>query len=224
MRIMQKLTTALRGSVRETAEIVIDANSLRIFAQEIHECEQHIRKTKEHLAQLIAEKMRVKRELGALETTLQRQESEITKKLEQDNENAAMQLAQSVADKEPILEQHRLHYQQLTEHEQRLQNTLQGMVNKLGTYQAEYRLAQTTAKMQQSQSRLAFGSAGGTAHFSDMQDSLTRVKERQQRFADEVTAMEQVDAKLSGLDIDTQTQQQSAKDVLDRIKAGKDNS
>lgn len=220
MRIMHKLATALRGSVRETAEMVIDSNGLRIFAQEIHECEDHIRKTKDHLAQLIAEKMRVKRELDALENTIQRQEADIVQKLEQGEEQAALLLAQSVADKTPILEQQRQHYQQQTEHEQRLQATLQTMVNKLQTYRAEYRLAQTTAKMQESQGRLAYSGGGSVAHFNDMQDSLARIKERQQGFADEIAAMEQVDASLRGED---SSQRQSAKEVLERIKAKQKN-
>lgn len=221
MRIMHKLATALRGSVRESAETLIDANSLRIFAQEIHECEQHIRKTKEHLAQLIAEKMRLKRELDSLEAVIQRHESTMLQQLEQGDERAVMLLAQRVADKEPILKQQQRHYQQLSEQEQRLQATLQGMINKLDAYRAEYRLAQTTAKMQQSQSQLALGGGASVAHFSDMQDSLSRIQERQQRFADEVTAMEHVDARITGIDADHS--QQSAKEVLERIKARQKN-
>ena len=33
MRIITKLFTAVRGGARESAELVIDANGLRIFAQ-----------------------------------------------------------------------------------------------------------------------------------------------------------------------------------------------
>lgn len=219
MRIMQKLATALRGGVRETAEMVIDANSLRIFAQEIHECEMHIKQTKQHLAQIIAEKMRIKREMDTIKFNICRYEKDIATKLEQGDEAAAMRVAQCVADKEPILDRQEQNYHQVSQHEQQLQKTLKNMVSKLENYQMEYRLVQATAKMQDSQDRMAIGSKGALSHFGDMQDSVSRIKERQQKFADQMTAMEQIDAELAGgLSCPDDTLIISAKDILERVK------
>ena len=82
MRIMHKLATALRGGVRETAEVVIDANSLRIFAQEIHECENHISQSKQQLASIMAEKMRIKREIQLIEKGIGQYEKRMAELLE----------------------------------------------------------------------------------------------------------------------------------------------
>jgi phage shock protein A len=42
MNVFAKLFTAVRGGVREAAEVVVDTHALRIFEQEIHECESVI--------------------------------------------------------------------------------------------------------------------------------------------------------------------------------------
>ena len=90
MRIMAKIATALRGGVRESAEVVIDANGLRIFAQEIHECENHIRQSKQQLASIMAERKRVNREVKNAQTEIHTIEQRITERLEQDDEGHAL--------------------------------------------------------------------------------------------------------------------------------------
>lgn len=40
MRLLQKISTAMRGSAREGLEVVVDANAFRIFEQEIYEADR----------------------------------------------------------------------------------------------------------------------------------------------------------------------------------------
>ena len=58
MRVFAKLFTAVRGGVREAAEVVVDANALRIFEQEIYECESALQQAKKDLSRVMAEKLR----------------------------------------------------------------------------------------------------------------------------------------------------------------------
>lgn len=220
MRIMYKLVTALRGGVRESAEVVIDANSLRIFAQEIHECENHINQSKQQLASIIAEKMRVKREIEMLEKSISQLEHRMASLLENDDETAALKLAGIVADKESLFERQRGHCEQLQKHEEQLQQTLQKMISKLDNYRTELRMAKATGKMQCAQSKLANNNHGAVSRFGDMQDSLSRIQERQQAFSDEMNAMDQIDAKLSGgfVDEKVNAMKESASEVLRRVK------
>ena len=198
MRIMAKIATVLRGGVRESAEVVIDANGLRIFAQEIHECENHIRQSKQQLASILAERKRVNREVKNAQTEIHTIEQRITERLEQDDEGHALKLAQQVSSKVSLLERNRKHAQQLEDHEEQLQQTLQKMVNRLDSFRSEYRMAKSTGKMQNAQSKLASHSHGTVSRFGDMQDSLGRIREKQQQFSDEMNAMDQIDAGLSG--------------------------
>jgi phage shock protein A len=216
---MTKLATALRGGVRESAEVIIDANSLRIFSQEIHECENHITHSKHQLASIIAEKKRVEREIDAIQASISQYEKRMADYLQQDDEASALKLAQQVSEKEAFLERNQQHCQKLFNHEQQLQQTLQKMINRLDNFRSEYRMAQATGKMQNAQGKLANRSDGALSRFGDMQDSLSRIRERQQQFSDEMEAMDQIDANLSGFScIDEAVLKTSAKDILARVK------
>jgi len=220
MRIMQKIARAFRGGVRESAEVIIDANSLRIFAQEIHECDNHIRQTKQQLASIIAEKARVKREIDANQSSIEKIETRIDNFLENDDEASALKLATLMAEKEGYLERNQNHHKQLQDHVLKLEQTLQKIVSRLNGFQSEYRMAKSTGKMQNAQSKLASRSQGASAKFGDMQDSLDRIKDRQQQFSDEIEAMDQIDANLSGVSVndDAISTEASAQEILSRIK------
>ena len=43
MGIFTKLTTLARGAARESAEVILDANAIRVFEQEIVDVEESIR-------------------------------------------------------------------------------------------------------------------------------------------------------------------------------------
>lgn len=220
MRIMTKIATAFRGSVRESAEVIIDANSLRIFAQEIHECENHITQTKHQLASIIAEKRRVEREVGAIQSSIDQYEKRIADLLQQDDEISALKLAQQVSEKEAFLERNQKHCQQLQNHQDQLQQTLQKMINRLTNFRSEYRMAKSTGRMQSAQSKLANHSNGTVSRFGDMQDSLDRIREKQQQFSDEMNAMDQINANLAGVSVndDEAELKASAKEILERVK------
>ena len=216
---MAKIATALRGGVRESADVVIDANGLRIFAQEIHECENHIRQSKQQLASIMAERKRVNREVKSAQAEITAIEQRIIERLEQNDENLALKLAQQVSGKESLLERNQKHAKQLEDHEEQLQQTLQLMINKLNNYRSEYRMAKSTGNMQSVQRKLSTHGNNVTSHFGDMQDSLDRIRERQQQFSDEMQAMDQIDANLSGVSTNqTDELKASAQEILDRIK------
>jgi len=220
MRIMRKLVTALNGGVRETAEIVIDANSLRIFAQEIHECENHITQSKQQLASIIAEKMRRQREINSAEETIKQFETRMSECLQAGNDAKALELAEHVSEKESMLSRHQQHCQHLIKDEKQLQQMLKKMITRLDNYRTELRMAQASSKMQNAQSKLVNRSHGVVSRFGDMQDSLTRIREKQQAFADEMTAMDQIDADLNGNIIDDSVSalKASASEILERVK------
>lgn len=220
MNIMQKLSTALRGSVREAAEVVIDANSLRILGQEIHECEQDITSSKQRLALIIAEKIQVKRDLNHLLESSKKHEKTIIALLNEDNEAQAAQAAQLMAELEPRLEQKQQHLDKLKSHEQNLQDSLKKMMMGLEAFKNEYKMAKATANMQKAQSALSNSSGGSTSRFTSMQESLERIQEKQQESADKMEAMEQVNATLSTDPMAQSNEEKtSASDILQRIKA-----
>jgi len=220
MNIIQKLISLFRGGLRETAEVIIDTNSLRIFAQEIHDCEEHIRQSKQQLATIIAEKMQVKRNIQQLEKMVSQYEQRIVTKLNEDNNEEALQLAEIVAEKEANLDKQKQHHQKLLGYEDKLQKTLKKRVNKLDHYRSELRMAKATANLQSAQSKLSKQENSAVSHFGDMQDSLSRIQQRQQQFSDEIDAMEQINTDFAH-DITenaNETSSAAAQRILERVK------
>ncbi len=217
---MQKLGAMMRGSMRETAETVIDANSLRILGQEIHECENDMTASKQKLALIIAEKIQVKRDLDVLIESNNKHEKAIIGFLEEGNEVKANSLASIMAEQEPRLEQKQQHFNTLQQHETRLQATLKKTVLGLERFRNEYKMVKATATLQKAQTTLSNSASDSASRFSVMQESLDRIQEKQQYSADKIDAMEQVNTALS---IDPLAQfdkgKPSAEDILKRIKA-----
>jgi phage shock protein A len=219
MNIMRKLTAAFRGGLRESAEVVIDANGMRIFAQEIHQCENGISQSKQQLASIIAQKIKLKRELKQLQQGVALKEEKIALLLAQDKEEEALQLAELIAEKDPLIQRQKQQVQQIADYENNLQQKLKKMVNRLGSYQSEYQMLQATEHLQAAQRKLSTQSHCGQSSFSDMQDSLARIQQRHQQFADQEDAMEQVDAYLDGEDIMAKASVDSkARDILEGIR------
>jgi phage shock protein A len=222
MNIIRKLATALQGGLRESGEMMVDANGMRIFAQEIHQCERGINQSKQQLASIIVQKTKLKRELDQLQKGSTLKEEKIAVLLAQNKETEALQLAELIAEKAPLIKRQKQQVQQMTDDENNLQQQLRKRVNRLSSYQSEYQMLQATEHLQAAQRKLSTQSRYGQSSFTDMQDSLGRIQQRQQQFADQENAMEQVDAYLDGTNISAQaTVESKARDILEAIRNNK---
>jgi len=109
--------------------------------------------------------------------------------------------------------------EKIQNHEDRLQKTLQTMIHRLDHFRSEYRMAKSTGRMQSAQSKLASHREGTVSRFGDMQDSLDRIREKQMQFSDELAAMDQINANLSGESMDDEAGlNTSGNEILNRIK------
>ncbi|PWQ96510.1 PspA/IM30 family protein [Leucothrix arctica] len=124
MRLIQKLTTAMRGGTREILEDAVDANALTILSQEIYDCESSMRESKKHLANVVVEKSNLKRQLDAQKANVASKEDAIHSKLTQGDETAALQLAEALAAQETLLEKQQTHFNQLEVYENDLLQAL----------------------------------------------------------------------------------------------------
>ena len=216
--LIEKLATAVRSGTREVLETAVDANAQRIFAQEIYECESHLRQSKQHLAQVIAEKLQLQRQMETHKTKMAGKEDAIRTQLQQSNEAAALSLAETFAQQESWLETQQQQHEQLTAYEQRLLHTLKTAASKLEHYRAELRMAQATTHAQQAMGKLARHPAINSDKFTRMQDSLERIRQQHNAFDDQHEAMQQIDAYLNGEPTEKQQNQQRAAGVLARLR------
>ena len=216
--LIEKLATAVRGGTREVLETAVDANATRILGQEIYESESHLREAKQHLAQVMADKLRLQRQLEAQKTHLATKEALIRRHLEQGDETAALSLAEDFSQHETRLEQQQRQHAQLHAYEQRLLQTLKSTANKLEHYRAELRMAQATQHAQQAVGKLSRHANVHSDKFARMQDSLERIRQRHDTFDDQMQAQQDIDAYLNGdLPPAQQTREQAAA-VLARLR------
>ncbi len=216
--LISKLSTAMRGGAREVLETAVDANAIRIFAQEIHECETNVQQAKKHLAGVIAEKLKLGRQAEEQQEKLQRCQQAIREKLAQEDEAGALQLAEEFTQQEEFYNTLKQQYDQLAKHEERLLKSMTATAQKLQQYRAELRMAQATQHAQQATGKLSNHVNDYSASFSQMQDSLQRIRRKQGDFDDHMQAMDEIDAQLNGEPPPKQERRRKAEAVLAELK------
>ena len=213
--LVEKLATATRGRTRECLEQAVDANAVRIMGQEIYEAQAQIRQAKQHLASVIADKLRLQRELSQQQQKQQMLEQTIREHLQTGQEQKALQWAETLATHEALLAQTQQHFQQLQDYEQRLLQDLKASSAQLEYYCHALRMAKNTQHAQRAQELMCQQLYGQSHDFSRIQDSLERIQSVQHAKADKLQALEQIDAYIKG----TGARESKASIVLERIKA-----
>ncbi|MFZ1389664.1 MAG: PspA/IM30 family protein [Thiolinea sp.] len=216
--LLDKLATALRGGTREVLESAVDANALRILGQEIYECEANLRQAKQHLAQVMANKLKLQRQLAQSQQRLAEQEEVIREHLAQQEEQQASALAENLVAQEAMVLQQTEQCKQLEAYEQRLLKTLKMTAIKLEHNRAQLAMAQTTQHAQQAVGKLAQQSNRHSDSFERMQDSLDRIQTQQSAFEDHLLAMEQIDRYLKTGSTRGNNKDKQVQATLDRLR------
>lgn len=142
MYIFNKLFTLARGTARESAEVLLDANALRIFEQEIVDVEHAIYRRKKSLSELVVAKKQLKREIESLENLITKRESQAKNLLESEGENELVEeIASEIAEYEFSLEAIR---EQKALQEKRIQSVEKGLrsaLKEVGNYRRDLRMA-----------------------------------------------------------------------------------
>lgn len=194
--LLDKLATALRGGTREVLESAVDANAIRILGQEIYEAEAGLRQAKQHLAQVMANKVKLQRQLEQSRQRLAAEEETIREHLSRQEDQQASALAEDLVAQEELVAQQAEQLKQLEAYEQRLLQTLKLTASKLEHYRAQLAMAQTTQHAQQAAGKLAQHNNRHSQSFERMQDSVDRIQTQQSAFEDHLLAMEQIDRYL----------------------------
>ena len=100
MSIFKKIMTAIRGGANEVGEAIVDANSTRIFEQQIRDAENHLTKAKRDLTSVMAQQMSANREVDRLKREIAEHEGYATQALEKGDETLALVVAEKIANLE----------------------------------------------------------------------------------------------------------------------------
>ncbi|UZE96738.1 PspA/IM30 family protein [Alkalimarinus alittae] len=225
MNIMRKISTALRGSVRESAEVVIDANAIRIFEQEILDAEQGIARSKQQLAHVMAERVQLERANTALKEQIINREQQAAKAWNINDEQLATELAEDIFDKEQTVNEQQLAAQNLTTRERNLTRKIQAAAQQIKTFRRELSIAKATACAQKASNLAGSHSQSVDTHIIDLNASLQRIKQKQQRVDDTSEAISTIESEIGEGSLDKKveeaglgTRKADIQSILDRVK------
>ncbi len=227
MNVMKKLLTALRGGAREVGEAVIDANSMRIYEQEIEDARQHINEAKESLTTVMAQEMQLKREITSLQEQVAQHEGYAREALDKNNETLALQVAEKVAVLENELLEHKGSQAVLLGQVDSLKTQIREGEKTIADHERQLSMVKTTDSVQKATIAISENIAANNSQLNSAKESLERIRKRQQQTTDKLVAGKQ----LADEDADTVlqsklkdagiiTQENTGASVLERLKKG----
>jgi len=217
MRLIHKLMTAVRGGTRESLEVVVDANALRILDQEIIDCENDIQRAKQELTRVVAKKLRLQREIDILAKSVTEKEQRAVTALSNEQKDMALDIAQSIAKSEALLENQQQKLNKLNEFSSQLELSLKSALQQVENYRSELRMARATSSAQQASERLVSSGTGIANGLLEMKSTLGRIQHTQQRFADNLEAAMQVEQSISPNPSSNTTEKDAIDEVMARI-------
>lgn len=196
MNVFNKILTALRGSVREIGESVVDANATRIYEQEIVDAQHHLNQARQDLTAVMAKEMQAGREITRLQLEIERYENHAAAALDK----AQPQLANEVAERIVALDSELATQTQARDtfaaNVARLKELIRKTEAKLREHERELAMAKTAESVFRATQSISQSMAGGGSRLLGAKESLDRIKQRHTDLADRMLAAEQLDAEL----------------------------
>ncbi|VEF24787.1 Phage shock protein A homolog [Shewanella baltica] len=228
MGILNKILTAFRGGATEVGQGIVDANSTRIFEQEIRDAEKHLTNAKRELTDVMAKEMQASREIDRLKRSIAEHEGYATQALDKGNEALAIEIAEKIAELDQELSEQQSANDSSSAHAARLKDLVKKTERQLSDYQRQLSMVKTTESVQKATATITDSFASSNSKLLNAKDSLERIKARQQQFDDRLKAAETLADENSDKSLQSKLaeagigeQKSNANAVLDRIKARK---
>ncbi len=104
MGILKKLTTLTRGIARESAEVIIDDNAIRIFEQEIVDVERTISSRKKMMSEMLVTRKQLERECESIQGLITKREAQAQEFLHKNDKHELIdEIAEDIARYEEML-------------------------------------------------------------------------------------------------------------------------
>ncbi|MCU4675160.1 PspA/IM30 family protein [Catenovulum sp. 2E275] len=226
MSIFKKIITAIRGGVTEAGEAIVDANSTRIFEQEIRDAENHLTKAKRDLTDVMAKQMQAGREVERIQREISTNEGYAAQALNKGDEALALEVAEKVASLETELSAQQSALENFTASVARLKELIKKSERQVADYKRQLSVVKTTDSVHKATAAITDNFVSGNSKLLNAKESLERIKAKQQNFDDRLKASEQLEAESGDASLEAKLkaagigdQASSANSVLDRIKA-----
>ncbi len=226
MGILNKIFTAIRGGAREVGESVVDANSIRIFEQEIHDAENNLRKAKASLTEVMAKETQTKRKISAVKDSISEHEGYAMEAMNKGKEDLALEVAEKIAELENELKEHEEVLTTFTSSVSRLKNQIKAAEKTIAENRRQLQMVKTTESVQKATLAVNDTVIDSGSSMRSAKESLERIRRRQQDTADKMEASQVLADEMSGADLKAKLESEGigggnsgANDVLARLKA-----
>lgn len=229
MGVLSKIFTAIRGGAREAGEAVVDANAVRIFEQEIIDSKNHIKKAKDSLTTVMAEKMQAARKLDAIKNDIADNEDYAIKAMNKGDEALAVEVAEKIASLESELAEQQQIHDNCAAHIDKLKEQIQSAERQISENERQLNIIKTTESVHKATSAISDNFMSSGSKIINAKESLERIKKRQQMREDKLKAAQELNSedydqslqnKLKEAGI-MESKSSNANSVLERLKARK---
>lgn len=226
MSIFKKIMTAIRGGATEVGEAIVDANSTRIFEQEIRDAENHLTKAKRDLTGVMAQQMAASREVDRIKREITEHEGYAVQALEKDDETLALAVAEKISALESELSAQQQALDSFEGNANRLKELVKKSERQVQEYKRQLSMVKTTESVQKATSAITDNFSSSNSKLLNAKDSLERIKAKQQKFDDQLKAAEVLESENSDNSLEAKLKaagiggtENSANSVLERLKA-----
>jgi phage shock protein A len=228
MAILKKIFTAIRGGAREVGESIVDANSVRIFEQEIKDAEGQLENAKRDMTAVMAKEMQASRKMEALQKDIEKHEGYVATALEKEGEALALEIAEKISEIQSEFEIQQKAQSSFSAHTERLKMMIKKTTKALADMQRQLVMVKTTESVQKATTAITNNYASGSSRLLTAKESLDRIKQRQDDVEDRLKAGEILQDNFNNKDLEARMKEagimednNKAKDILAKLKAKK---
>jgi len=215
MGFLSQLFTAWRGLVTDAGETIVDTQAIRILEQKVSDAKKPLNDAKENLAKLIAEQLRLERNIKRNEKTIRKYESYTIQLLDLDDEKMAEKIAIQIVDLEYELSTQQKLFEDYNSTINSLNQHIREAERQIKLMEHEISVVKTTERVQKA------NLVATTNALDAASESLERIKNKQQQKSDKMEAAMELEREKSGRDLEAGIMEGKLSSylVLERIKA-----
>jgi len=142
MGIFSKLTTLARGAARESAEVILDANAIRVFEQEIVDVEGSIQLRKQAMSEVIVARNQIDREIESIKTIISKREDQARALIDEGSDDDLIdEIASDIVQYEETHDDLQAQHKAMTKRILTMETALRRALSEIAQYRRDLRLA-----------------------------------------------------------------------------------
>jgi phage shock protein A len=202
MQMIKKLFTALRGGTHEVAEMVVDANAIRIIDQEIRDATADQAEAKEALTKLLAQEATHKNKIEALNLDIESLTQKALKADAKGDQELAVEIATAVGQKTQERDAQQKLVDQFTAFVAQQRATVLEVDRRIKNARTQAEIVKARESIQSAQKSVSAAGSSTTSGLNNAMESLNRKQAQQDMVDEQIKARNALDAETSGASLD----------------------